>query len=137
MDIHNKKTRSLNMQMIRSKDTKPEMTVRKFLFQNGYRYILHDKRLPGKPDIVLPKYKTVINVNGCFWHMHQSCKYFSVPKTKTEWWLEKLQGNRSRDALNYQLLKERGWKVITFWECCLKEGRSDENLSLLIASINE
>jgi DNA mismatch endonuclease (patch repair protein) len=88
-DVHSKETRSYNMSRIKGKDTKPEMLVRKFLFANGFRYRLHDKNLPGKPDIVLPKYKTVIFVNGCFWHGHENCKYFVIPKTRTEWWLNK------------------------------------------------
>lgn len=136
-DVHKPDVRSYNMSQIKGKNTKPEIVVRKFLFSKGLRFRLHDKNLPGKPDLIFPKYKTVVFVNGCFWHMHQNCKYFSVPKTKTEWWLEKLRGNRSRDILNYHLLKEKGWKVITFWECYLKEGRRDEKLSLLLASINE
>ena len=93
-DVHDKKTRSFNMSRIKGKDTKPEMVVRRFLFANGFRYCLHDKRFPGKPDIVLPKYKTVIFVHGCFWHGHEGCKYFVVPKTRTEWWLEKINSNR-------------------------------------------
>jgi len=87
-DVHNRQTRSYNMSQIKGKNTKPEIMVRKFLFANGFRYRLHDKKLPGKPDIVLPKYKTVIFVNGCFWHGHEGCRYFVVPKTKTEWWLK-------------------------------------------------
>jgi len=85
------------MSQIKSKDTKPELLVRKFLFANGFRYKLHDKNLPGKPDIVLPKYKTVIFVHGCFWHGHVNCKYYVVPKTKTQWWLDKIGKNIERD----------------------------------------
>lgn len=88
-DVHDKKTRSYNMSKIRGKDTKPEIIVRKFLFGNGFRYKLHDKMLPGKPDLVFPKYKTVVFIHGCFWHGHDGCKYFVVPKTRRKWWLDK------------------------------------------------
>jgi len=88
-DVHDKKTRSFNMSMIKGQDTKPEIIVRKFLFQNGYRYRLNYSKLPGKPDIVLPKYKTELFINGCFWHGHYGCKYFVIPKTRTAWWLIK------------------------------------------------
>lgn len=109
------------MSRIRSKDTKPEMLVRKFLFSKGFRYRLHDKKLPGKPDIVLPKYKTVIFIHGCFWHGHQECRYFVVPKTKTEWWLNKITTNRTNDEKSVEILKTKGWNIITVWECDLKK----------------
>jgi DNA mismatch endonuclease (patch repair protein) len=96
-DVHNKVTRSYNMSRIKGKNRKPEILVRKFLFAKGYRYKLNDKTLPGKPDIVLPKYKTVIFVNGCFWHGHKNCKYFVVPKTRTKWWLDKIHTNQKND----------------------------------------
>jgi len=96
-DVHDQKTRSYNMSRIKGKNTKPEIIVRKFLFANGFRYKLHDTKLPGKPDIVLPKYKTVIFVHGCFWHGHVNCKYYVVPKTKTQWWLDKIGKNIERD----------------------------------------
>jgi DNA mismatch endonuclease (patch repair protein) len=89
-DVHTKEQRSYNMSRIKGKNTKPEMLVRRFLHAHGFRYKLHDKTLPGKPDIVLPKYKTVIFVHGCFWHGHEGCKIYVVPKTKTEWWLAKI-----------------------------------------------
>jgi len=108
------------MSQIKGKDTKPEMLVRKFLFSNGFRYRLHNKKLPGKPDLVFPKYRTVLFVHGCFWHGHENCKYFVVPKTRTEWWLNKINGNKKRDHNNIKLLKEEGWKVITVWGCELK-----------------
>ncbi|MGI8636005.1 MAG: very short patch repair endonuclease [Segetibacter sp.] len=92
-DVHDKETRSYNMSRIKGKDTKPEMLVRKFLHGEGFRYRIHAKNLPGKPDIVLPKYKTVIFVHGCFWHGHEGGKYYVVPKTRTEWWLNKIIGN--------------------------------------------
>ncbi len=97
-DVHDIKTRSYNMSRIKGKNTKPEMLVRKFLHANGFRYRLHVKNLPGKPDIVLPKYKTVIFVHGCFWHGHEHCKYFVVPKTRTDWWLNKINSNITNDA---------------------------------------
>ena len=120
-DVHDKITRSFNMSMIKGKDTKPEMIVRKYLFQNGYRYRLNYSKLPGKPDIVLPKYKTVIFVNGCFWHGHEGCKYFVVPKTRTEWWLKKIKKTKERDQNNYKILSETKWKVLVIWECELKD----------------
>src|SRR3954466_12460248 len=120
-DVHNKETRSYNMSQIKGKNTKPEMLVRKFLFANGFRYRLHDKKLPGKPDIVLPKYKTVIFVHGCFWHGHEGCKYFVVPKTRTEWWLNKIERNKQLDLESIQKLKQDNWKVIVLFECELKK----------------
>jgi DNA mismatch endonuclease (patch repair protein) len=119
-DVHTKETRSFNMSRIRSKDTKPEMVVRKFLFSEGFRYRLHDKKLPGKPDIVLSKYKTVIFVHGCFWHGHDGCRYFVVPKTRTEWWIDKINRNKSNDQKSESILIQMGWKVINIWECEIK-----------------
>jgi DNA mismatch endonuclease (patch repair protein) len=110
-DVHNKKIRSYNMSMIRSKDTKPEIIVRKFLFGNGFRYKLYDKTLPGKPDLVFPKYKTVIFIHGCFWHGHEGCKYFVVPKTRTKWWLEKINCNKQLDTENTRQLKKIGSQI--------------------------
>lgn len=120
-DANSKETRSYNMSRIKAKDTKPELLVRKFLFANGFRYRLHDKNLPGKPDIVLPRYKTVIFVNGCFWHGHENCRYFVIPKTRTEWWKEKIGKNISNDIKNQMLLKEMGYKVIIVWGCEIKD----------------
>jgi len=108
------------MSRIRNKDTNPEILVRKFLFTNGFRYRLNDKKLPGKPDIVLPKYKTVIFVNGCFWHGHENCKYFKLPATRTEWWKEKIEGNIKNDKKKHDQLCEAGYKVIVIWECEIK-----------------
>lgn len=130
-DVHDKATRSFNMSRIRNKDTKPEIQVRKFLFANGLRYRLNDKKLPGKPDIVLPKFKTVIFVNGCFWHGHENCKYFKLPSTRTEWWKEKIEGNIKNDMKKHALLKEAGYKVIVIWECEVK------NKSVFSGIINE
>ena len=119
-DVQSKEIRSYNMSRIRGKDTKPEMQVRKFLFAKGFRYRLHDKKLPGKPDIVLPKYKTVIFVHGCFWHGHKGCKYYTIPKTRTEWWTEKIEKNKMNDKINEDKLSSMGYKVIFIWECDIK-----------------
>ena len=107
-DVHNKEVRSKNMAAIKGKNTKPEMLVRKFLHAQGFRYRLHVKNLPGNPDIVLPKYKTVIFVHGCFWHGHENCKYFVVPKTRTQWWLDKINGNIANDEKALEALKKVG-----------------------------
>ena len=112
--------RSRNMSAIKSKNTKPEIAVRKLLHSMGYRFRLHRKDLPGSPDIVLPKYKTVIFVHGCFWHRHENCKYASIPKTRKEFWESKFKANINRDNLNQANLLLRGWKIIIIWECQLK-----------------
>jgi DNA mismatch endonuclease, patch repair protein len=127
-DVHDKKTRSYNMSRIKGKNTKPEMLVRKFLHANGFRYRLHVKDLPGKPDIVLPKYKTVIFVHGCFWHGHKDCKYFIVPKTRTEWWLTKINSNIVNDTKASKALKKEGWNIIYLWECSLKPTQLQQTL---------
>lgn len=119
-DVHTKEVRSYNMSQIKGKNTKPEMLIRKFLFANGFRYRLHDKKLPGKPDIVLPKYKTVIFVNGCFWHGHVNCKYFKLPETRQKWWEEKTEKNKLNDCTKQSKLIEMGFKVIVIWECQIK-----------------
>lgn len=123
------------MSRIRSKDTKPEMLVRKFLFSKGFRYRLHDKNLPGKPDIVLPKFRTVIFIHGCFWHGHQGCSYFVVPKTRTEWWLNKIGNNAANDKKSVGLLTSAGWRVIEIWECGLKKNTIESTLSGLPGEI--
>lgn len=97
-DVHTPEQRSYNMSRVRSKDTKPELIVRKFLHAHGFRYRLHDKKLPGKPDVVLPKYKTVVFIHGCFYHGHEGCRYFVGSKTHTDWWLDKIKGNKRRDT---------------------------------------
>ena len=120
-DVFSKKKRSEVMSLIRSKNTKPELYVRSFLHKKGYRFRLHQKNLPGSPDIVLKKHGVVINVNGCFWHMHD-CKYGKVrPKTNTEFWKQKRCKNSERDKLNNELLKSSGWRVLTYWECEIKD----------------
>ena len=134
-DVHSKETRSYNMSKIKGKDTKPELLVRKFLHKNRFRYRLHVKDLPGKPDIVLPKYKTVIFVNGCFWHGHEGCQYYVVPKTRTDWWLNKINGNIVKDKLDKQSLLALGWNVIEVWECELKKKLQNETLETLLSRI--
>lgn len=122
------------MSGIRGKDTKPEMIIRRGLHAMGFRYRLHDKSLPGKPDLVLPKYKAVIFVHGCFWHKHD-CKYFKWPKTRPEFWREKILGNVERDRLAISSLKQNGWRVLVIWECKL---RSDpERLQHLVENTAE
>ena len=116
--------RSRNMAAIKSKNTKPEIEVRKILHEMGYRFRLHRKDLPGNPDIVLPKYKTAIFVNGCFWHQHEDCKYARLPKTKTDFWKKKLEGNKQRDKVKQSQLNELGWKIINVWECEIKDKKS-------------
>jgi DNA mismatch endonuclease, patch repair protein len=135
MDVHEPEVRSYNMSRIKAKDTKPEMLVRKFLFAQGFRYRLHAKNLPGKPDIVLPKYKTVIFIHGCFWHGHKGCKYFVVPKTRTDWWLNKINRNKELDKKNVRLLRQDSWKVLTIFECRLKKKKIDKSLQKLLKEI--
>ena len=137
MDVHSKEVRSYNMSRIKGKGTKPEETVRKYLFSRGFRYRKNDKRLPGKPDIVLPKYKTAIFVNGCFWHGHEGCKYYVLPKTNTEFWKTKIERNRERDLDRRIKLRDMGWHVIQFWECQLKPKVREENLQGLLYTLNK
>ena len=112
--------RSWNMSRIRSQDTKFEVKVRQYLFSKGFRFRKNDKRYPGKPDVVLPKYKTVIFINGCFWHMHEGCRYFVWPKSNIEFWRDKLESNVANDKAHHQQLHDMGWNVIVLWECELK-----------------
>ena len=135
MDVHDKKTRSYNMSQIKGKNTKPEEMVRKYLFAQGFRYRKNDKKLPGTPDIVLPKYKTVIFVNGCFWHGHKGCKYFVWPKSNPDFWKKKIETNISRDLQKIKLLQSQGWRVITIWECELKPTNRDARYKKLIEEI--
>ncbi len=118
------------MSSIRDRNTQPEKKIRSILFLKGYRFKIHHKKLPGKPDIVLPKHKTIINVNGCFWHYH-GCSRSNVPKTKTKYWLEKLENNKSRDSQNKRKLRKLGWKVIDVWECTLKRRNIDKTFDKL------
>ena len=120
------------MSSIKSKDTKPEIIVRKFLHLSGFRYRLHDKKLIGKPDIKLTKYKTVIFVNGCFWHGHKDCKIYALPKSNISFWRDKFKKNIQRDSENISALKNLGWKVIVLWECELKGKKRIETLNRLL-----
>jgi DNA mismatch endonuclease, patch repair protein len=135
-DVHDKKTRSYNMSQIKAKNTKPEMLVRKFLHAKGFRYTLHNKNLRGKPDIVLTKYKTVIFVHGCFWHGHKNCRYFVVPKTRTQWWLNKINSNIANDEKAVKALKKAGWRIINLWECNLKSAKVEKTLSALLKKLS-
>ncbi len=137
MDNRSKESRSKNMSHISSTNTKPEETVRKYLFSKGFRYRKNVSTLPGKPDIVLPKYKTVIFVNGCFWHGHKGCKWFVPPKTNTEFWNAKFQYNIERDNKNYKKLEDIGWRVLIIWECELRHNDPVVALNKLIAKITE
>lgn len=134
-DVHTPEQRSYNMSRIHSKNTKPEELVRKFLFSQGFRYRKNDAKLPGKPDIVLPKYKAVIFVNGCFWHGHEGCRYFVWPKNNAEFWKEKITGNIQRDKHNHQLLANQGWRVIEILECQLMKSVVDNTLPKLVLQI--
>ena len=136
-DVHTAAVRSYNMSRIRAKNTKPEIVVRKALFAAGFRFRLHEKSLPGKPDIVLKKYKMVIMIHGCFWHGHNNCKYYVVPKTRTEWWLNKIARNKQLDTEHIKNLRSDKWNVITLFECKLKKGKIDSTLNTLIKKLNK
>ena len=137
MDVHDQETRSYNMLKIKSKDTQPELLVRKFLFANGFRYRLHVNNLPGKPDIVLPRYKTVIFAHGCFWHGHEGCKYFKIPDTRTEWWQEKIEKNKANDEKSKAALESAGWKIITVYGCELKKKMQEDTLLKLLTQVKQ
>ncbi len=135
-DNHTKEERSLNMSRIRSTNTKPEEKVRKYLFSKGYRYRKNVRKLPGCPDIVLSKYKTVIFVNGCFWHMH-NCSRFAWPLSNKEYWIPKIQGNVERDHKNIELLAKLGWEVIVVWECELKKSTFQDTMDKVELRLTE
>lgn len=137
MDKLTEEQRHHCMSAIKGKNTKPEILVRKFLFARGFRYRLNHPRLPGHPDIVLRKYKTCIFVNGCFWHKHEGCKYFVVPKTRTEFWLNKINRNQERDKEVKKQLAKMGWHSITIWECELKPSKKDKTLESLLYTLNK
>lgn len=137
LDIHTKAVRSYNMSHIKAKDTKPELKIRQFLFSKGFRFRKNDKRLPGAPDIVLTKYKTVIFVNGCFWHVHENCKYFTLPKSNSDFWKQKLQDNKERDERVYRKNRELGWNVIIVWQCEIKGKLFLPRMERLIQQIRE
>ncbi len=135
MDKITPEQRHYTMSRIRGKDTKPEILVRKFLFSEGFRFRKNDKRYPGHPDIVLPKYHTMVFVNGCFWHGHEGCKYYTVPKSNTEFWVSKVKRNQERDKADKKVLEEKGWNVITIWECQLEKKSREETLQNLALNI--
>ena len=130
-DIKTKESRSYNMSRIAGKDTKPEELVRKYLFSKGFRYRKNVRKLPGTPDLVLPKYRTVIFVNGCFWHGHEGCKYFVWPKSNAEFWRLKIETNISRDQRKKAQLRDMGWNVMIVWECELRLPRRQASLERL------
>ena len=134
MDIWSKQKRSEVMSKIRGKDTKPEMILRSYLFRLGFRFRVHKKDLPGKPDIVLPKYQTVIFVHGCFWHYHDDCREGRIPSTNSKFWEEKLLKNVEKDKRHTEALQELGWKVIVVWECEI-EKNIEQTLNKLIVEI--
>ena len=125
------------MSRIPSKNTKPEEAVRKYLFSQGFRYRKNVSTLPGKPDIVLPRYKTVVFINGCFWHAHQGCKWFVPPKSNSVFWQNKFKYNMERDEQNYQKLYDLGWRVIIIWECEIRHGDAALRLEHLVAEIKK
>lgn len=134
MDDKTPEQRSINMSHIRSKDTKPEEIVRQYLFARGFRYRKNDTRYPGKPDLVLPKYHTVIFINGCFWHQH-GCSRSTLPKTNQDYWIPKIQRNVERDRQNIKALEDAGWKVIVIWECELKKKTLEETMNSVEAKL--
>lgn len=133
VDVHTKKQRAYNMSRIKSKDTRPELEIRKLLFKQGLRYRLHRKDLPGKPDLVFSKYKAVVFINGCFWHYHD-CKLFKMPETRKDWWEDKLVKNKERDKRNLSQLLDSGWRVMVIWECAW---RGKGSVSVHIGKISE
>ena len=124
------------MSHIRGKATTPEMIVRKWLWKHGYRYRLNVKSVPGKPDIVMRKYRTAIFVNGCFWHGHEGCKYFVMPKSNTDFWRTKIENNKERDRRNTEILVNNGWQVITVWQCQLKPDREERTMTQVSVYLN-
>lgn len=136
MDVLSRQQRHKNMASIRSTNTKPEILVRKYLWRQGFRYRLNNPRLPGHPDIVLWKYRTCVFVNGCFWHGHEGCKYFRMPKTNTDFWEKKINRNRERDKEEQKRLADMGWHVIVIWECQLKPNKREQTLASLAYTLN-
>ena len=137
MDNLTPERRSWNMGRIHGKDTKIEVLVRKRLFAEGFRFRKNDKRYPGKPDVILPKYKTAIFINGCFWHRHDGCKYATIPKTRTDFWIDKFNRNVNNDRKHRQELESMGWHVITIWECELKRDYFEDTMQRIIEQIYE
>ena len=136
-DVLNPQQRHRCMSHIRSKATKPEMLVRRWLWAHGYRYRLNVKSVPGKPDIVMRKYRTAIFVNGCFWHGHEGCKQFVLPKTNTVFWRNKIEYNRARDQKNYDILINAGWQVIVLWQCKLTKQELEQTMQQTAVALNQ
>ncbi len=134
-DVLTPAQRHLNMSRIRGKDTKPEMLVRQYLHSRGLRYRLHVKSLPGKPDMVFPGLRTVVFIHGCFWHQHEGCRYFVVPKTRTDFWMEKIGRNVANDKRQQEELKNQGWRVLVVWECELRPSHRERTLERLFYSL--
>ena len=135
-DVHSPEIRSFNMSRIQSKGTKPEERVRKYLFSQGFRYRKNDNRLPGRPDIVFPKYRSVVFINGCFWHKHDDCKYFVWPKSNVDFWKNKINSNVERDCRQHKELETLGWNVIVIWECELKHN-FDETMNSVVRQLEK
>ena len=129
--------RHKTMSSIPGKGTKPEILVRKFLWHHGFRYRLNHPRLPGKPDVVMRMYRTCIFINGCFWHGHEGCKYYTIPKTNTDFWVNKVKRNQERDLEVQHQLARMGWHCITIWECELKADRKEQTLESLMYTLNK
>ena len=136
-DIKTTESRSYNMSRIAGKDTKPEELVRKYLFSKGFRYRKNVRKLPGTPDLVVPKYRTVIFVNGCFWHGHKGCKYFVWPKSNAEFWRKKIETNISRDQRKEAQLRDMGWNVMIVWECELRPPKRQATLERLESQLRQ
>ncbi len=137
MDRFTPQQRHRCMSHIRSKDTKPELMVRNWLWSHGYRYRLNVKNVPGKPDIVMRRYRTAIFVNGCFWHGHEDCKYYRIPKSNTEFWENKINSNRQRDQKNYDILQQNGWQVLVVWECQLVHENFENTMRYVDYMLND
>ena len=135
-DTHTAEVRSRNMSRVKGKDTGLEMLVRKHLFSHGFRYRLHSKHLPGKPDLVFPGFKTALFVHGCFWHGHKGCRYATIPQTRTEWWQAKITRNRSNDHKVVEALESLGWQVLVVWGCDLKPRMRGQRLASLVEEVN-
>jgi len=135
MDTFSKSKRSEIMAKVSGKNTKPEIKVRKYIFSKGFRYRKNVSDLPGKPDIVLPKYKTIIFIHGCFWHGHENCEAAELPTSNVDYWVKKVSSNVNRDYQNIQLLKKSGWNVIVIWECELKKKNEEKRLDYLVKEI--